>query len=93
MLHKNKYKIKFQSCKLALDFLIFVFFEFKLSAGIYLSLMKVAVQVDNFYSIHIMLFKNAWHQFELYHKTVCKEDSSKTKTKKPETSKTLEKAH
>lgn len=59
MLHKNKYKIKFQSCKLALDFLIFVFFEFKLSAGIYLSLMKVAVQVDNFYSIHIMLFKNA----------------------------------
>lgn len=31
--------------------------------------------------------------FELYHKTVCKEDSSKTKTKKPETFKTLEKAH
>ena len=51
-------KIKFQSCKLAFDFLIFVFLEFKLCAGIYLSLMKVALQVDNSYSIQIMLLAN-----------------------------------
>ena len=52
-------KIKFQSCKLALDFLIFAFLEyFKLCVGIYLSLMKVALQVNNFYSIQIMLFAN-----------------------------------
>lgn len=77
-------KIIFQSCKLvALDFLIFVFLEFKLCARMYISLMKVASHVNYFYSVHITLFqsessfKTARYQFEPNHKTVCKEDSPK----------------
>lgn len=77
-------KIIFQSCKLvALDFLIFVFLEFKLCTRMYISLMKVASHVNYFYSVHITLFesessfKTARYQFEPNHKTVCKEDSPK----------------
>lgn len=92
-------KIIFQSCKLvALDFLIFVFLEFKLCARMYISLMKVASHVNYFYSVHITLFqsessfKTARYQFEPNHKTVCKEDSPNP-NKKPETFKGLWKAH